>query len=95
MLVLVETMVGFVRNVMVGRNGLTRDVLLDIFTDSGADDPASHLATGNITFELIDDVEGFERRAEHSLREVIGRHEPIFIRSLSDLANRIEMNPFR
>ena len=88
-------MVGFVRNVMVGRNGLTRDALLDIFTGAGGQEPASHLVTGNVTFQLVDDVESFQRRAEQSLHEVIGHHEPIFIRSLSYLAKQIEMNPFR
>jgi len=35
---------------MVGRNGLTSDVLVGLFADAGLDSPVSHLATGNISF---------------------------------------------
>ena len=41
---------GFVRAVMLGRDGLHRPVLLDCFRSAGADRPRSYLTTGNVTF---------------------------------------------
>ncbi|MFL6239409.1 MAG: hypothetical protein ACJ735_07985 [Actinomycetes bacterium] len=38
--------VGFVRNIMVGREGMHRDVLLRLLSDARGVDGRSHLATG-------------------------------------------------
>jgi len=75
--------VGFVRNVMIGRQGLHRDVLLAAAADAGATDPVSHFATGNLTFSAPAEninavVAGLEQRVE----AVLGRHELIAVRSL-------------
>jgi len=43
--------VALIRNVMIGRAGLDRDALLQIFAGAGAMDPRSHLATGNVSFD--------------------------------------------
>jgi uncharacterized protein (DUF1697 family) len=80
---------------MVGREGLTRDVLVGIFADAGAEDPVSHLATGNITFREMDDASGLADRIELALAGVIGRSEPVFIRALDQLRSQVENDPFR
>jgi hypothetical protein len=48
--VALQRFVGFVRNVMVGRNGLSAEVLLELVAKAGGHEPRSHLATGNLTF---------------------------------------------
>jgi uncharacterized protein (DUF1697 family) len=52
--------VGLVRNVMTGREGLIRDVLLQLLDAAGDREGRLHLATGNLTFEAdpaeLDDV---------------------------------------
>jgi len=87
--------VAFVRNVMVGRGGLTRDVLVGIFADAGADRPVSHLATGNVSFGDTGDATDLGEHVERAIASVIGRHEPVFIRTIDDLRRRIEDDPFR
>jgi len=80
---------------MVGRAGLTRDVLLGIFADAGLDRPVSHLGTGNVSFgqaEVDDDV---SEHLERAIAMVIGRTEPVFIRSIDQLGRLIEGEPFR
>ena len=39
----------FIRNVMVGREGLTRAVLVDLAQRAGGARPRSYLSTGNLT----------------------------------------------
>ena len=84
---------GFVRNVMLGREGLHRDVLLDIVEAAGATDVRNHLTTGNVTFSAVD-ANSVAERAELAIAEVIGRHEPVILRELSWLQDFLDDNPF-
>jgi uncharacterized protein (DUF1697 family) len=80
---------------MVGREGLTTDVLVGIFATAGAADPKSHLATGNVTFAGLDAVSGLVERVERAISDVIGRTEPVFVRPLDQLREQVENDPFR
>jgi uncharacterized protein (DUF1697 family) len=86
--------VAFVRNVMIGREGLTRDVLLRVFLDAGADAPVSHLATGNVSFGLAGPCEHLREAVESGLARVLGRPEPVFIRTLAALRREVRKEPF-
>lgn len=88
--------VAFIRNVMIGRAGLHRDLLLRIFIDAGATDPRSHLATGNVSFgwdrdEMTDLIDA----AQASIAQTMGRFEPVFVRSVMALRTSVESTPFR
>lgn len=90
-----ERHVAFVRNVMIGREGLTRAVLLEIFRRNGAEDPVSYISTGNVGFGLpAREVPALSADVERSLEAVIGRQEPVFVRSLGWLADRVDERPF-
>ena len=74
--------VGLVRNVMIGRQGLHRQVLVDLATAAGATQVRSHLATGNLTF----DVDGrrltsFRSQLEVGIADVVGHSEPVVLRT--------------
>jgi len=69
----------FIRNIMVGRNGLTRAVLVDAFERSGGQDVASVLATGNIVFSATDEA-AVASEASLWLRTNFGLDEPMFVR---------------
>ena len=87
--------VGFVRAVMVGRDGLDRATLLDCFERQGAVAPRSHISTGNVTFsadaptiaELTDEV-------EHAIESVVGRRTEVYVRSIAYLESLSEGDPF-
>jgi uncharacterized protein (DUF1697 family) len=79
---------------MIGREGLTRDVLVRMFLDAGADAPVSHLATGNVSFGLTGPSGPLRRAIEAELAQVIGRREPIFIRTLAALRRDVRDDPF-
>jgi uncharacterized protein (DUF1697 family) len=84
----------FLRAVMVGRAGLTRDNLLAAFEHAGADDVWSHLATGNVSFSYAGTLTVLRSEVEASLHEIHGRPKPIFIRTVAYLAAEIVRQPF-
>lgn len=79
---------------MVGRQGLTRDALLRVFVDAGADEPVSHLTTGNVSFGYDGSTRGFQRDVEAGIANILGRREPVFIRSIAALRRAVAKNPF-
>jgi uncharacterized protein (DUF1697 family) len=86
---------GFIRNVMIGREGLHRDVLLRLLDEAGGRDGASHLATGNVTFiATTRDVRGVVRRLEDGIATVIGRPEPVITRRLDWVQQFVASEPF-
>jgi uncharacterized protein (DUF1697 family) len=87
--------VAFVRNIMVGRNGLTADVLRQFVLDAGGLDPRSHLSTGNLAFSAAPDaLDEFRLRVEAAIATVLGRREEVFIRSVAALASAVAADPF-
>lgn len=88
--------VAFLRNVMIGRSNLHADVLLQIFRDAGALEPRSHLATGNVSFGWPKvEMRSLFNAVEPALAQTMGRREPIFVRSVEELAASIAALPFR
>jgi uncharacterized protein (DUF1697 family) len=81
---------------MVGRAGLHRDVLLRIFADAGAREPASHLATGNVSFDWDGaDIRDLIDATQVGIEHTMGRFEPVFVRSVAALRSSVESMPFR
>ena len=88
--------VGLVRNVMLGREGLHREVLLGLTRDAGGTDPRSFLTTGNVTFtaepdQLADVVDTLET----AIAGVLGRREVVVVRSMDWLGDLVAADPFR
>lgn len=90
-----RTYVAFVRAVMIGREGLHRQVLLDMFTRAGAADPVSYITTGNVSF-AVEPVElgRVVREVEADLERLLGRPTPVFVRSLDALVALVDRDPF-
>jgi len=85
----------FVRNVMVGRNGLSAEILREIVADAGGGEPRNHLSTGNLTFSAsTESLELIRAGIEVSIESVIGRREDVFIRSVAALASAVRSTPF-
>lgn len=87
--------VGFVRAVMIGREGLHRQVLLDIVEAAGGADGVSYISTGNVSFELDErHLDAAVGQIEHGISAVVGRPTPVFVRSIGELAAIVESRPF-
>ena len=85
----------FVRNVMIGREGLHREVLLDLFDSAGAGTPRSYISTGNVSFSSqVTALPDIAASVEEGIDATIGRSEPIFIRPMSHLADLVADDPF-
>ena len=87
--------VGFIRNVMIGRCGLSAERLLAVARHGGAGNPVSHLATGNLSFDAdpgqVDEITG---RIELGIEAIIERHEPVFVRTIDQLRATAALDPF-
>jgi uncharacterized protein (DUF1697 family) len=87
--------VAFIRAVTLGRQGLSRELVLQAFADGGARDPRSYLATGNVSFDAPEDSLGhLTSLVERAIAETLGRHQPIFVRSVSRLRELAASNRF-
>lgn len=74
---------GLIRNVMLGREGLSRDVLLDVVGDAGGLRPRSHLTTGNVTFDAARaEIDSVVDGIESGIEQVLGRREMVAVRSV-------------
>ena len=86
---------GFVRAVMLGRDGLHRPVLLDCLRSAGADRPRSYLTTGNVTFTADErSVESVRASVEEQIEAVVGRRTELYVRSIAHLTTLAESDPF-
>ncbi len=84
--------IGFIRNVMIGRAGLHREILLDACRTAGGEDPMSYLATGNLAF-TAEDLATVLRPLEAAIAGVVGRPTPVMVRELPWLVGLIERAP--
>ena len=90
-----RTYVGFVRAVMIGRDGLHRDVLLDIVERAGGTGVASHLTTGNVSFGADPaELDGIVGDVEAGIEQVVGRPTPVIVRTLDHLVDLVDRRPF-
>lgn len=84
-----------VRNVMIGREGLHRELLLELVEAGGGISPRSFLATGNIAFSAkVSDIDRVVNALEEQMEGVLGRHEPVIVRSMDWLGNLVATEPF-
>ena len=92
----VEGNVIFIRNVMIGRNGLTADYLTRTIEDAGGERVRNHLSTGNLTFHATPKVADLARRQiAMAVEEMLGRKEEIFLRTVEYLQSIIDRDPFK
>lgn len=90
-----KTFVAFIRAVMVGRDGLHRDVLLDIFECAGASNPVSYITTGNVSFEApAERVETVAQAASEAISDLVGRPTDVFVRNVASLLAMANSDPF-
>jgi uncharacterized protein (DUF1697 family) len=88
--------VGFVRNVMLGREGVDRALLVTTVLEAGATDARSHLATGNVTFEVRSAPAAglVAHRLEEAVGLALGRDEMVAVRELAWLRDLVTSDPF-
>ncbi|MBT8213574.1 MAG: DUF1697 domain-containing protein [Acidimicrobiia bacterium] len=78
--------VAFIRAVMIGRESLHREIVLDLFAAAGAGDPKSHLATGNVSFDLdLAALPDLVEEVDDRMTQVVGRRIDSYVRTLDEL----------
>ena len=87
--------VAFVRAVMLGRRGLHRSTLLDLFGVAGATDVPSYITTGNVSFVARpSELARMTAAVEASIARVVDRPTEVFVRSVADLVALRELDVF-
>jgi uncharacterized protein (DUF1697 family) len=87
--------VGLVRNVMLGREGLHRNVLLGLLDAAGGQSGVSCLTTGNLVFDAAPaQLDAVVQRLEAGIAAVIGRREPVIVREAAWLSDFVAGDPF-
>jgi uncharacterized protein (DUF1697 family) len=87
--------VGLVRNVMLGREGLHRNVLLGLLDAAGGRSGVSCLTTGNLLFDAAPaQLDVIVQRLEAGIAAVIGRREPVIVREAAWLSDFVAGDPF-
>lgn len=80
---------------MIGREGLHRRVLLDLFDRAGASDAVSHITTGNVSFRAEPrEVARIVSTVEHDLEQLLGRETPLYVRTLDALRRLLDEDRF-
>ena len=80
---------------MIGREGLHRLVLLDLFEQAGAERPRSYISTGNVSFTADEaNVPAITSEVTEGVARVIGRNEGLYVRSISYLESLVATDPF-
>jgi uncharacterized protein (DUF1697 family) len=78
--------IAFIRNVMIGREGLLQKTLINIFEMVGCENVKSYLSTGNVSFNYFgDNIQLLTTNIESEIQKIIGRNEDVFIRDLAYL----------
>lgn len=89
------TYVAFVRAVMLGREGLHRQVLLDLFEEAGAVDPVSYITTGNVSFELEPgQLQSVVAQVDAAIEAVVDHPAELFVRTLEELQALVALDAF-
>ena len=87
--------VGLVRNVMLGREGLHRNVLLALLDAAGGRSGVSCPTTGNLVFDAAPaQLDAVVQRLEAGIAAVIGRREPVVVREAAWLSDFVAGDPF-
>lgn len=80
---------------MIGREGVHRPVLLEMFERAGATEAQSYISTGNVSFVVepgrLDQLVG---AVEADLERLLDRPTPVVVRSLDRLRELVERDPF-
>jgi uncharacterized protein (DUF1697 family) len=80
---------------MIGREGLHREVLLDLFTEAGAGNAMSYISTGNVSFSIDpDSLPALIEEVERGVTDLVGRPTELFVRSLDELLAMWNRDPF-
>jgi len=91
------TFFAFLRAINAGRGRTVRmEVLREVFESLNFSGVATFLASGNVVFETkAKDIRRLEKKIERGLRDALGYHVPVFIRTDSELKEIAALEPFR
>ncbi|MGA3111863.1 MAG: DUF1697 domain-containing protein [Candidatus Bathyarchaeia archaeon] len=89
-------LVAFLRGINVGGRTVKKEKLQEAFASLSFHNVFTFRQSGNVIFETeASDAEYLKKRIEEKLRGVLGYDVAVFIRTISQLKNIIDQDPFR
>jgi uncharacterized protein (DUF1697 family) len=88
--------VAFLRGINVGSHRVKMIEIRDAFQQMGFKDVSSYINSGNIFFDTdLLDREGLQIKIEQQLKKLLGYEVPTFVRTVDELENIVEQNPYK
>ncbi|HEX4207945.1 MAG TPA: DUF1697 domain-containing protein [Ktedonobacteraceae bacterium] len=88
--------IAFLRGINVGGHQVKMERLRELFTEMGFTHVRTYIQSGNIFFETtLTDREALAQTIERHLYEALGYEVPVFLRTIPELEQIMEMNPFK
>ena len=91
-----STYIAFLRAVNVAGHAVVKmDALCGAFTAAGCRNVRSFIQSGNIIFESSASEAATLRNLRNEIRKLLGQEPGIFLRTLKEIAQLVESDPFR
>jgi uncharacterized protein (DUF1697 family) len=86
----------FLRGINVGGRSVKKEKLQEVFTSLGFLNVSTFRQSGNIIFETNEtNIEDFKGKIEDKLHGTLGYDVVIFVRTIQQLKNIVNLNPFK
>jgi uncharacterized protein (DUF1697 family) len=88
--------IAFLRGINIGGHQVKMEQLREFFRESGFNSVRSYIQTGNIFLETTEsDRAALTRKIEQHLFDVLGYEVPTFLRTISEVENALQLDPFK
>jgi uncharacterized protein (DUF1697 family) len=88
--------IALLRGINVGGHIVKMDRLRELFTELGFTQVRTYIQSGNVFFETAHtDREAVTQMIEQHLRQALGYEVPVFLRTIPELEQIVELNPFQ
>jgi uncharacterized protein (DUF1697 family) len=84
------------RGVNIGRHQVKMEQLRELFRELGFSSVHSYIQTGNVFFETTgSNCVALTRKIEQHLNKALGYEVPAFLRTISEVENALQLDPFK
>ena len=95
-LIFLFTFVAFLRGINVGGRTVVKEQLKDLFASLGFQNISTYKQSGNVIFETdIENPQKIKVEVETKLRITLNYEVKVFLRTIAQLENIIDLNPFK
>lgn len=88
--------IALLRGINIGGHNVKMERLRELFAELGFSRVRTYIQSGNVFFETAEtDREKLAQTIEYHLHQTLGYEVPVFLRTLPELEQIVELNPFQ